>query len=603
MFTPPRTAALRCFARTYRWPRRGCRSRQCLYYWTSLWPWEAGSRPQEGAATHPEALTTEARGDMTSTSYHNTLRSSIPRREVIYIPQAFTFSWLQGITPHTETLKRKVITSLPSSTSCHKALGHTGGDVWGSTVARRNVFMYIPQSFPPRSCFGHMRSACREMSTSGDVRKRYKYITKSKLSIEDLLYNLTRTYSTGHPLRRKKEDGDEDKIVRKKEGKVDEEPAGTEHKLASDSPGISKPPPPASQPPPRQSPPPPASASPDTSKPPPDTSPPASSPDTTITSDIKPVVESELLPSRVLRYIVRRYSMYLQRFQDSLRNEMPDTFKMFSIFTVGLKEFIIDFKDLVTILIQLSLPGFTLASLSRRELEVYYHMPGEMVRVFPIILLSSLPFGQNVAFPIGYWFPRHLLSHHFWDIQQRHEFGVLSLKRRLFNARPVFRSLQAAILTLNDEDKEKCRNVFFKLGSGIHPNVEEILALIPLFQREPFHIHKIGSTHVNALLRLHGRSALPLRRRRLKDHAHILHCMDAAISREGVDSLTHDNLKNTLIFRGLNPTNMSSVAMLEYLQNWLSVSREVDASSYSLLLHLPIFLAYNQPSNFHLIYS
>lgn len=48
----------------------------------------------------------------------------------------------------------------------------------------------------------------------------------------------------------------------------------------------------------------------------------------------------------------------------------------------------------------------------------------------------------------------------------------------------------------------------------------------------------------NALLRLHGRSALPLRRRRLKDHAHILHCMDAAISREGVDSLTHDNLKN-----------------------------------------------------------
>lgn len=59
----------------------------------------------------------------------------------------------------------------------------------------------------------------------------------------------------------------------------------------------------------------------------------------------------------------------------------------------------------------------------------------------------------------------------------------------------------------------------------------------------------------------------------------------------------------TLIFRGLNPTNMSSAAMLEYLQDWLSVSREVDASSYSLLLHLPIFLGYNQPSNFHLIYS
>ncbi|MPC20434.1 hypothetical protein E2C01_013377 [Portunus trituberculatus] len=58
-----------------------------------------------------------------------------------------------------------------------------------------------------------------------------------------------------------------------------------------------------------------------------------------------------------------------------------------------------------------------------------------------------------------------------------------------------------------------------------------------------------------------------------------------------------------LIFRGLNPTNMSTDAMLEFLQNWLKVSKEVDASCYSLLLHLPIFLAYNQPTNFALIYS
>lgn len=59
----------------------------------------------------------------------------------------------------------------------------------------------------------------------------------------------------------------------------------------------------------------------------------------------------------------------------------------------------------------------------------------------------------------------------------------------------------------------------------------------------------------------------------------------------------------TLIFRGLNPTNMSTATMMEYLKNWLTVSQEVDSSSYSLLLHLPIFLAYNQPSNFALLYS
>ena len=58
-------------------------------------------------------------------------------------------------------------------------------------------------------------------------------------------------------------------------------------------------------------------------------------------------------------------------------------------------------RDLIKILVFLSLPGSTLTSLSRHELDVYYRMPGDMVRVFPVLLLSSLPFGQNIAFPVG----------------------------------------------------------------------------------------------------------------------------------------------------------------------------------------------------------
>lgn len=55
-------------------------------------------------------------------------------------------------------------------------------------------------------------------------------------------------------------------------------------------------------------------------------------------------IGSEKLPSRIQRYFLWRYSWYLKRFQESLENEMPDTFNMFRIFTVGLKEFVIDFK-------------------------------------------------------------------------------------------------------------------------------------------------------------------------------------------------------------------------------------------------------------------
>nr|XP_045597935.1 LETM1 domain-containing protein 1-like isoform X2 [Procambarus clarkii] len=312
---------------------------------------------------------------------------------------------------------------------------------------------------------------------------------------------------------------------------------------------------------------------------------------------------SEKLPSRIQNYFLKRYSWYLKNFQQSLENEMPDTFNMFRIFTVGVRKFVFDFKDFIKLMVQLNLPGCTLRTLNHHELELYYYMPRDMIRVFPVLLISSIPFGQNIAFPIGYWFPRYLLCRHFWDIQQRHDFAVLALKKRLFNARPVFRSLQAALYTIADEKyQEKCKTAFYKLGSGIHPTVDEIVSLLPVFKEEPFHINRIFSTHVNGLLRLHGRSVWWRRRRRLEDHAHILHCMDAAISREGIDSLDHDQLKSCLFLRGLNPTNMSRVAMIEFLESWLRVSREVEASTYSLLLHLPIFLAYNQPSNIVLIY-
>ncbi|KAK8405891.1 hypothetical protein O3P69_006954 [Scylla paramamosain] len=440
--------AWRCFLYVYRWPRRGCKSQQCLYYWSSLWPWG-------GYIGH-----------------------SAP---------------LQVCTIHTAITRANIL----GGTSVH-------GTVEKRT--KRDVMLYIPQSFPVQHC---------------NVR-----------------------YLSGQAQKQVKETEDE------KTGKTDEVSKGDDSSTVITG--------------------------------------------NTITSTNKNDKSSTTEGQQASKE---------ESFHESLKNEMPDTFKMFHIFTVGLKEFMFDFKELIKILVYLSLPGSTLDSLSRRELEVYYRMPSDMVRVFPVLVLSSLPFGQNVAFPIGYWFPRHLLCYHFWDIKQRHEFAVMGLKQRLFNARPVFRCLQAAILTMDEEDQDKCRTVFHKLGSGVHPTVEEIIALIPLFQGKPFHIRQIRAIHVNALLRLHGRSVWLWRRQRLRDHARILHCMDAAISREGLDSLTLDNLRATLIFRGLNPTNMSTDAMLEYLQNWLKVSKEVDASCYSLLLHLPIFLAYNQPTNFALIYS
>lgn len=61
-------------------------------------------------------------------------------------------------------------------------------------------------------------------------------------------------------------------------------------------------------------------------------------------------------------------------------------------------------------------------------------------------------------------------------------------------------------------------------------------------------------------------------------------------------------LLQAVSFRGLNPVNMSTESMQEWLNQWLSVSSEVNEISISLLLHCPILLAYNHPNNWTLLY-
>lgn len=88
------------------------------------------------------------------------------------------------------------------------------------------------------------------------------------------------------------------------------------------------------------------------------------------------------------------------------------------------------------------------------------------------------------------------------------------------------------------------------------------------------------------------------RRNRLYDRAHLIKLMDLAIIREGgVEILSQDEIKWNSFFRGLNPIDMSNNQILVWLRTWLAISQKIDYNSYSLLLHCPILLGFNQPSN------
>lgn len=47
---------------------------------------------------------------------------------------------------------------------------------------------------------------------------------------------------------------------------------------------------------------------------------------------------------------------------------------------------------------------------------------------------------------------------------------------------------------------------------------------------------------------------------------------------------------------------MNNDDLIAWLTKWIAVSKEVDDSNLSLLLHSPILLAYNEQSNWTLIY-
>jgi len=116
--------------------------------------------------------------------------------------------------------------------------------------------------------------------------------------------------------------------------------------------------------------------------------------------------------------------------------------------------------------------------------------------------------------------------------------------KKLQYFRPTFRNMQLRIVAVSDRTLHDQLNIILsKLASGVHPTIPEVLAIKSLFGSEPFHLNCLYPRHKNNLLRLHGLHTLWSRRRRLAEHATKLYDLDRAIEREGVTSLSSDELR------------------------------------------------------------
>ncbi|XP_043491909.1 LETM1 domain-containing protein 1 isoform X2 [Polistes fuscatus] len=206
----------------------------------------------------------------------------------------------------------------------------------------------------------------------------------------------------------------------------------------------------------------------------------------------------------------------------------------------------------------------------------------------------------------AYFFPRQMLTHHFWTPEQKIDFTLYYYKERFKYSRPLFHCMEIKSNHIKDKLlKSKWSGIIACLGSGGHPTVESVISCIALFASAPYSLDTLESKHMSKLLGIHELSVWkPFRKRRLKERGMLIKRMDDAILKEGgVTKMSVESLSWAVSFRGLNSVNMSAESMKDWLEQWIMLSTSVDYSTLSLLLHGPILLAYNHNNNLKLLYK
>ncbi|XP_014261576.1 LETM1 domain-containing protein 1 isoform X2 [Cimex lectularius] len=307
--------------------------------------------------------------------------------------------------------------------------------------------------------------------------------------------------------------------------------------------------------------------------------------------------------SAVKKYVFSSYVEFIKSYENKLEKKFPTAIRVYKIFKVGFQDFYQDLKMFIKIKRKLTFND--ISCLTRKELELNHQMPIDMMKVAPVLLISALPLANYVAFPIAYFFPRHLLSRQFWTLQQRARFAVLEQKIKLASYKPVFRFLQAKMhLIKGHPTKPVWKQCIAQLGSGLHPNSEKIHESQILFcNGEVYDIDCLSPRHIRSLLKMHNMHLGLRRRKRLIERARLIVYLDKAIINEGgVNSLPYEDVRKACFFRGLNPTNMNSEDTVIWLNEWIQLTTRMKDENWSYVLHLPILMAYNHPSNWVLIH-
>ncbi|XP_022688683.1 LETM1 domain-containing protein 1-like isoform X1 [Varroa jacobsoni] len=303
--------------------------------------------------------------------------------------------------------------------------------------------------------------------------------------------------------------------------------------------------------------------------------------------------------SRPRIFLARKFLEFVEGYERLMQKHTPTIFDVYNSLGSGTKLLYKDIQMYLTVSKELK-NGKPVDKLSREQLEVFYKVPKDMIHVAPILIICAMPLTNYFIFPLLYAFPKQLLSSQFWTQRQLRYFELERHLKRVQYHDSILYHLDKSE-TSESELQQKKQQIVKKLRSGLHPTVEEILEIKPLFQDgHSLALHNIPYGHLRALSLSQGLrygSFMPYGK--LWRFGGFVWEIDRALVREGpLESLSDDDIARCCLTRGFNPLGASRTEAEEFLDKWLTASLQLKERELSLLLHMPIFLAYNHRNNF-----
>ncbi|XP_064494826.1 LETM1 domain-containing protein 1-like isoform X2 [Pseudopipra pipra] len=297
----------------------------------------------------------------------------------------------------------------------------------------------------------------------------------------------------------------------------------------------------------------------------------------------------------VARRVNARYERYLER-------SFPRFYVLYSTFTSGIQALFLEVKEIGRIRFRMSRQRLKVQQLPYRDMERLRQFRRDALKAIPIGIIAIPPFANFLVIVLMYFFPRQLLIRYFWTPQQQLEFLDVYDSIRRDSYPDVVQSLALAAQSLPEpRPRELLQQLCSQVQGGARPRLAQLLAVRSLFSGSPLVLNRLQVDHVRALsqvLFLTPHLPAVLLRHRLLSHILEIRHLDRALLRLGLGQLSEEELRAACYLRGLNATHLGRAECWAWLEQWLQLSCELQASEASLLAHSMVLLSlnYSRPS-------